>query len=369
MSTRTIISAVLAATALSLGAATPASADHEAAGQPASSGFAPQGPNPGPSVSGTAIDGQVLTASRGGWPLGVSVSHRWMRCNADGTSGCVYLHADNSETYTLVPADVNKTVKIRVTGSQNTPPGSRQVDSAPTPIVDAAPPAIVTHPSNTGRAVVGATLTATPGRFEGGTPPLKTDDYQWERCVPGEPGGCTVIGGAVFLKHILTSADVGRQLRLRQTATYGPDNETVVMVSPNSGTVVEEIESENGGRRPVSPTLMRPFPVVALAGLIVPGGADISLARVRGPRGALVVVRCVGGACPIGAVHRRIGRRGSVRIGPLERLLRPGTSLVFRITQPGLVGKYTRFRIRARKRPLRTDRCLRPGTSRPSPCP
>jgi hypothetical protein len=39
------------------------------------------------------------------------------------------------------------------------------------------------------------------------------------------------------------------------------------------------------------------------------------------------------------------------------------------ITRDGSVGKFTSVKIRGRKPPLRTDRCLMPGQMRPVQCP
>jgi hypothetical protein len=50
-------------------------------------------------------------------------------------------------------------------------------------------------------------------------------------------------------------------------------------------------------------------------------------------------------------------------------VLRPGTLIEIRVTKRGEVGKYTRFKIRKEKPPLRVDRCLPPGSRRPAPCP
>ena len=46
-----------------------------------------------------------------------------------------------------------------------------------------------------------------------------------------------------------------------------------------------------------------------------------------------------------------------------------GAGCTVRVTQPRRIGKYTRLRIRRGKAPLRIDRCLMPGRSRPAKCP
>jgi hypothetical protein len=58
-----------------------------------------------------------------------------------------------------------------------------------------------------------------------------------------------------------------------------------------------------------------------------------------------------------------------VRFKRFERLLRAGLTLRVTVTQQGMVGKYTRIRIRRLKLPVRVDRCVMPGSSRPAACP
>jgi chitodextrinase len=114
---------------------------------------------------------------------------------------------------------------------------------------------------------------------------------------------------------------------------------------------------------------MSPFPVVRLSGQVRGRVTLIRLLTVQGPRGALVRVRCAGVDCPAGLVSRRVAGTGTVRLKGFERSLRPGTRLAIFVRRGEEIGKYTRFAIRAGKRPLRTDRCLFPGQRTPERCP
>jgi PKD repeat protein len=116
------------------------------------------------------------------------------------------------------------------------------------------------------------------------------------------------------------------------------------------------------------PPLMNPFPTVRLVGLVLPGGARITLLEVRGsPRGASVTVRCTGRGCPFRS-RRRIADSGRVRLSNFPRVLLAGARIEVLVRAPKVIGKYAAFRIRAGKRPLRTDRCLMPGASEPTRC-
>ena len=52
-----------------------------------------------------------------------------------------------------------------------------------------------------------------------------------------------------------------------------------------------------------------------------------------------------------------------------ERSLRAGVKLEVKVYKPGLIGKYTSFRIRRSKLPARVDACLNPRTLKAMTCP
>jgi hypothetical protein len=117
-----------------------------------------------------------------------------------------------------------------------------------------------------------------------------------------------------------------------------------------------------------APPLMSPFPTVRLVGLVVPKGARITLVEVRGgPHGARVTVRCTGRGCPF-RTRRRVAETGRVRLSNFTRVLAAGARVEVFVRAPGVIGRYVAWRIRAGKRPVRTDRCLLPGASEPTRC-
>ncbi len=120
---------------------------------------------------------------------------------------------------------------------------------------------------------------------------------------------------------------------------------------------------------PGPPPLLAPFPVVRIVGSVGRRGALIRLLSVRAPAGASVELRCRGRRCPVR--RQRITATGAlVRFRFLEgRRLPVGTRLEVRVTAADRIGKFTRFSIRARRPPRRTDACLVPGRSGPAPCP
>ena len=58
-----------------------------------------------------------------------------------------------------------------------------------------------------------------------------------------------------------------------------------------------------------------------------------------------------------------------VRVRTLQRVYQPKATIEIRVTQARKIGKYTRLRTRRGKAPLRLDRCLMPGKTRPVRCP
>jgi hypothetical protein len=167
-----------------------------AARAPASSGA--------PTVSGTAREGETLTAAAGTWSgtAPISKAYRWRRCDTT----CADIPGAGGSTYTLTAADVGRTLRVRVTGANAA--GTATADSDPTDVVVEKPPAAGGAPLITGAARDGETLTVQPGTWTG-SPSFA---YRWRRC-DAEGTGCAGIDGATGATYVLTPADVGSTLR------------------------------------------------------------------------------------------------------------------------------------------------------------
>jgi PKD repeat protein len=124
--------------------------------------------------------------------------------------------------------------------------------------------------------------------------------------------------------------------------------------------------------------LLNPFPVIRIIGTVTRRGVRLRRLLVDAPSGARVSVRCRGRRCPfrkrtsfattrspsLGATAARI-----IRFRRLERrLLRAGVRIKVMVTKPDAIGKFTFFRIRRGRSPVRVDRCLVPGLSKPVRC-
>ena len=92
-----------------------------------------------PTVSGTAQQGQALTATSGSWSgsTPMNYAHQWRRCNASG-GACSNIGGATTASYTLAAADVGQTVRVRVTASNSA--GSASADSNQTAVVTSSTP-------------------------------------------------------------------------------------------------------------------------------------------------------------------------------------------------------------------------------------
>jgi PKD repeat protein len=115
---------------------------------------------------------------------------------------------------------------------------------------------------------------------------------------------------------------------------------------------------------------LQPFPVIRIRGRTTGRGAQVTVLSVTAPSGSLIAARCSGRGCPVRRTRAQVSARGRrVRLRAFERHLRAGIRLEIFVTKPGVVGKYTRFRINRLKPPQRVDSCVLPGSRRPARCP
>ena len=128
---------------------------------------------------------------------------------------------------------------------------------------------------------------------------------------------------------------------------------------------------------PATAKLMQPFPIVRIAGAETGNGVRVRLLTVQAPVSTKIVVTCSGPGCK--KSESRLAttsastklKAGAVMLTfkRFERSLRAGVVLQIRVTKAGQIGKFTSFKIRRHKLPLRSDACLRPASSAPSACP
>jgi hypothetical protein len=105
-----------------------------------------------PTISGSAVQGSVLTATTGTWTgtAPISYTYQWQNCPSGG-GACTPITGATTSSYTPTAADVTATLKVVVTASNTA--GNAAATSAPTAAVTAPvtpPPATAIGATNPG---------------------------------------------------------------------------------------------------------------------------------------------------------------------------------------------------------------------------
>ncbi len=166
-----------------------------------------------PSIDGKAMVGQQLTANKGEWSGGpTTYTYQWQRCDNDGSS-CGDISGATATKYKLTDADTGNTVRVQVTAKNGD--GSATANSKATDVVSGnAAPRATTQPSTAGKAQVGETLTANPGKWAEGPSSFA---YQWQLC-DKSGANCKDITGATGQTYGVRSGDKDNTIRVQVTA-------------------------------------------------------------------------------------------------------------------------------------------------------
>jgi hypothetical protein len=166
-----------------------------------------------PSIDGKAMVGQTLTTDKGEWSGNPSdYTYRWQRCDNDGQS-CGDIDNATAKTYKLTDADVGNTVRAQVTAKNSD--GNTTANSKVTDVISGnASPRATAQPSISGKAQVGETLTANPGKWAEGPATLT---YQWQLC-DKSGANCKDIAGATGSTYGVRSGDKDNTIRVQVTA-------------------------------------------------------------------------------------------------------------------------------------------------------
>jgi hypothetical protein len=248
-------------------------------------------------------------------------------------------------------------------------------------------------PTVWGDPSTGSTLTASPGQW---TPAGAQPSYDWLRC-DAAGNGCRPVAGACDRRYTVRGADEEHTLRARLTVAEaggprdsatseatrpvvfkpysiptgddtGPPCVVVTPTGPGEGTFTAG-GATGVGTTPAPDTSLRfidPFPVVRIAGRFRGSRTSLTRVTVRAPAGTRIRVACKGRGCPY---RRRTVAARLLRVRSLQRSYAPRATIEIRVTQGHRIGKYTRLTTRRGKAPLRIDRCLKPGSTRPVRCP
>jgi Ca2+-binding RTX toxin-like protein len=178
-------------------------------------------------VSGTAQEGQMLTAVAVANDADAVVSYQWQSLN--GTTWSNIAGATNA-TYTAQEADEGNALRVVATSSDSDGSGTTATSAATAAVIDVTPALSV---SLSGNAVEGSTLTATPqatSDADGGT-----TTYQWQSLT-----GTTWsnLSGATGSTYTAAETDEGHALRV--SATFVDDTgQSVTAISNPTAAVVD----------------------------------------------------------------------------------------------------------------------------------
>jgi hypothetical protein len=161
------------------------------------------GPTLEPTIAGTALPGQTLTAYSGVWAgAGLRVSYVWERCR----EGCEAVGRER--TYVVRAEDGGARLRVVLSA-----PGAEDAVSSATTVVPTRPQN-VSVPSVSGRPVVGATLRGRVGIWSGWGTIARLS--RWERCREVSCRTSSVVGRS--RSYRLRAPDRGRWLRFTVTA-------------------------------------------------------------------------------------------------------------------------------------------------------
>jgi len=228
-----------------------------------------------PTVTGTARQGQTLTASSGSWsPAATSYAYQWQRA-ASASSSWSAISGATGATYVPAAADVGGRLRVLVTAANSH--GSGTATSTPIGPIASGAPSSTAAPSVSGTLREGQAMTASTGSW---SPAATSYAYQWQRAANG---GSTwsVIPGATTTSYVSAAADAGGRLRVLVTATnsYGQATTTSAAVGPISGAPY------NTAAPSVTGTLRQGQTVTASAGSWSPTGTSYTYQWQRSTNG------------------------------------------------------------------------------------
>ena len=177
-----------------------------------------------PAISGITHTGQTLTVDTSGIVdadglTNVSYSYQWIRSDGNIDTD---IAGETASTYTLVSADEGKTIKVRVSFTDDTD-NQETLTSAATAAVAARPNSPATGaPTIGGTAQVGETSTAdTSGIADEDGLTNVTFNYQWIR---SDNGTDADIAGQTDSTYTMVSADRGKAIKVKVSFTDDADH-------------------------------------------------------------------------------------------------------------------------------------------------
>ncbi len=176
-----------------------------------------------PAITGTVMQGHLLSVSTGTWNPAGSYTYQWQRNTG---SGFANIAGATAQTYTPTGADLGAKLDVVVDAS-NTAGSANASSAAVGPVVSGAPVSTVV-PTLSGTPARGSTLSVNPGTW---SPAASYYAYQWQR---NTGSGFAIIAGQSAASYVLAPADRAATVRVSVTAinAYGQASQSTSAVGP-----------------------------------------------------------------------------------------------------------------------------------------
>ncbi len=174
-----------------------------------------------PTVSGTARDGQPLSAADGLWKgtRPMTFTYQWQYCRS---GPCTAITGATDASYRPATDQLGGKIRVLVTATNSS--GSSTAASKKSAKILPGPPVNVTAPAVSGVPVVEQTLSAEPGAWAGTGPFAYT--YQWRGCNP--LGECENISGATGPSYTVGPLQLANSIEVAVTATSALGSSTAI---------------------------------------------------------------------------------------------------------------------------------------------
>ena len=196
-----------------------------------------------PVITGTAQEGQTLTASASAGQSDNVVSYQWME-NSGSRGSYQNIAGATAATYLVKEADEGFKIEVVATATNDNGATVSQTSAATAAVLDAAP--TVTTPVITGTAQEGQTLTASASAGQSDN----AVSYQWMEN-SGSGGSYQNIAGATAATYLVKEADEGFKIEVVATTT----NDNGAAVSQTSAATAAVLDA--------APTLLAPVPLLS----------------------------------------------------------------------------------------------------------
>jgi hypothetical protein len=191
-----------------------------------------------PSLGAPPQVGVTAVVDPGIWTSATAVAHgyQWQRCSTADAASCEDIPDAVTDQYDPAPEDHSQRLRVVVSASNWGGAGTPAASTVSAPVL--SDPAVNTvAPVIAGDARFPMTLTVTAGQWTATDAPVLS--HQWQRCSTSDVSSCTPIAGATGLSRTITADDVGRRLRMVETATN--DAGSVTAASAMTPVVVPDV--------------------------------------------------------------------------------------------------------------------------------